>query len=208
MAPSRNTPLIEARTKSDWSNRVLMLSAGGSEAAASGIASFTALTMSSVEALPFFSTDINVPRTPSCRTMLVCGVKPSRICATSRMVSVEPWMVRTGRLFSSEIVVGVPFISTAYSMGPSLAVPDGVIRFCALTALTMSLGVSPNCCSFAGSRSTITWRCLPPYGYGSAAPCTVASCVRRKLLPRSKSCCSGSVLLESPNWMIGVVEAV
>jgi hypothetical protein len=35
-------------------------------------------TMSSVEAPPFFSTDSSTPRTPSWRTTLVCGEKPSR----------------------------------------------------------------------------------------------------------------------------------
>ena len=39
----------------------------------------------SVEALPILYTDISVPRTPSWRTMLVCGAKPSRTWATSRM---------------------------------------------------------------------------------------------------------------------------
>ena len=44
----------------------------------------TFFTMSMVEAPPFFSTLNSVPRTPSCRTMLVCGEKPSRTWATSR----------------------------------------------------------------------------------------------------------------------------
>ena len=38
--------------------------------------------------------------------------------------------------------------------------------------------------------STLTTRSLPPYGAGMAAPGTVTSCGRMKLLPRSLSCCS------------------
>ncbi len=86
--------------------------------------------------------------------------------------------------------------------------PDGVITFCALTAFTMSVGDRPCACSRGMSRSTCTWRILPPYGYGVAAPCTVASWVRMKFCPRSNSTCSGSVLLLRPSCTIGVVEAV
>jgi hypothetical protein len=51
--------------------------------------------------------------------------------------------------------------------------------------------------SAEGSRSTCTWRCLPPYGYGMAAPGIVASPVRTMLLPRSKISASDKESLES-----------
>src|SRR6185312_4206891 len=66
---------------------------------------------------------------------------------------------------------------------------------------------SPFAWSATGSRSTEINRCLPPYGNGSAAPCTVASCVRMKLLPESKSCCSDIVSLVNPICSTGTVDA-
>ena len=42
------------------------------------------LTTSIVEALPAFRMLTSTPRWPSCRTMLVCGAKPSLTVATSR----------------------------------------------------------------------------------------------------------------------------
>jgi hypothetical protein len=69
----------------------------------------------------------------------------------------------------------LPFISTWYSRGPSLAVPEGSIRFSALTAFTTSFGDSPLACMAAESMSIETSRCLPPYGQGTDAPCTVAN---------------------------------
>ncbi len=89
--------------------------------------------------------------------------------------------VRMGRSFSSATVTGLPLMSTSYSYGPIFDVPPGKIRFWALMALTTSSGDSPRACSAAMSRSTCTWRCLPPYGYGMAAPSTVTRRVRMKL---------------------------
>ena len=88
---------------------------------------------------------------------------------------VAPLTVFIGRSFSSLMVCGAPFISTLYSIVPSLTVPEGRIRFCALTALTMSVGERPLACRAWESISTEISRCLPPYGNGSAAPCTVAN---------------------------------
>ena len=82
---SRTTPFTAARTNTDWSAIGSILSAGGSAAATCGNASRTCCTMSRVEAAPTFITVKSDPRMPSRRTMLVCGVKPSRTCATSRM---------------------------------------------------------------------------------------------------------------------------
>ena len=52
MTASLSTPEIDARTNTDWSNRGLMVSSGGSVAAISGRRARTFFTMSSVEATP------------------------------------------------------------------------------------------------------------------------------------------------------------
>jgi len=54
------------------------------------------------------------------------------------------------------------------------------------TALTISTAERPCAWRAEESVSTDTRRCLPPYGNGVAAPWIVASCVRIKLLPKSK----------------------
>ncbi len=54
----------------------------------------------------------------------------------------------------------------------------------------------------------MTWRCLPPNGYGMATPGMVTSWGRRKLTPRSKSCCSARPSPESASWRIGTLEAL
>ncbi len=51
--------------------------------------------------------------------------------------------VLIGRLLSAATLSVLPFICTLYSRAPILAVPPGRIRFCALTALTTSLGDKP-----------------------------------------------------------------
>ncbi len=165
------------------------------------------LTMSSVEAPPFFRIDSSTPRWPSCRTTLVCGEKPSRTLATSPRTSVAPLRVLTGIALSWAMVPGVPLSATAYSEASIFCVPAGRIRFCALTALTMSVGVRPCASSFCVSRSTVICRLLPPYGNGTAMPGTVISLGRRKFSAASLSSCSDSVLLDSPSCRIGMLEA-
>ena len=85
ISPSRTTPAMAARTKTDWSNNAETLSSGGSDCDAWATAFFTPSTIVSVEALPTFNMDIRAPRWPSMRTMLVWGANPSRMWATSRM---------------------------------------------------------------------------------------------------------------------------
>ena len=63
-------------------------------------------TMSSVEAPALLRSGIKTPRRPLARTMLVCGAKPSRTCATSPMVTVAPLTVLIGRLAISRHGVG------------------------------------------------------------------------------------------------------
>jgi hypothetical protein len=121
---------------------------------------------------------------------------------------VAPLTVFTGRSFSSLMVSVLPFISTWYSSGPSLAVPEGRIRFSALTAFTTSVGDRPLACMAAESISIETSRCFPPYGQGTAAPCTVANWVRIVLAPRSNNCCSLSRVLLRPTCSTGTVDAL
>ena len=84
MAPSMATPLMAARTNTDWSLIGLTSSASGSEGRSSASLARTPSTIASVEAAPFFSTDISTERPPSTWTMLVCGALPSCTSATSR----------------------------------------------------------------------------------------------------------------------------
>src|SRR5436853_511400 len=79
----------------------------------------------------------------------------------------------TGRLLSSATVRGLAFMATSYSNSPIFAVPDGSTMFCRPRAVTMSDGESPLDCSRRWSRSTMTWRWLPPYVYGMDALVTV-----------------------------------
>ena len=51
-------------------------------------------------------------------------------------------------------------------------------------------------------------RCLPPYGQGIIAPCTVANSVRKNCALISKSCCSESVSLLIESCKMGTVLAL
>ena len=118
-----------------------------------------------------------------------------------------PLLVFTGRSFSPAIASGEPFMRTVYSVSPNLAVPDGRIRFCRLTALTTSAGERPRACSACMSRSTEIRRFLPPYGNGMAMPGIVMSCGRSTLMALSKTVCSGSVALARPSCTTGMLDA-
>ena len=72
ISASRSTPLMEARTKTDWSASSVTFNSGGTFARMRGRAALTALTMPSVEALPFRVMVIRTPRDPLVRTMLFC----------------------------------------------------------------------------------------------------------------------------------------
>ena len=85
ISASATTPLTAALTNSDWSKSGVILMSSGSVCATRGSSARRFATMSSVDAPPFFSTESSTPREPSWRTMLVCGEKPSRTLATSRM---------------------------------------------------------------------------------------------------------------------------
>jgi hypothetical protein len=50
-----------------------------------GIISLMSLTISSVDVLPLLLIVSSAARWPLTRTILVCGWKPSRTCATSRI---------------------------------------------------------------------------------------------------------------------------
>ncbi len=78
------------------------------------------------------------------------------------MKTIGPLADLIGRSFKPWTLVGLLLVSTAYSNAPILDVPEGRIRFCALIALTTSVGESPLDWSAARFRSTWIWRCLPP----------------------------------------------
>ena len=78
------------------------------------------------------------------------------------MKIVPPLVVRTGIEFRAAMVAGDALVSMLNSVSPSLAVPEGSVRFCVFTALTMSTEVSPLAWSCCGSMSTEITRCLPP----------------------------------------------
>ena len=78
MVPSLSTPLMAARTKSDWSANSLTWRSVVTVVSTWGNWSFTRFTTSRVEAMPLFMMVRSVPRWPFMRTMLVCGLKPSR----------------------------------------------------------------------------------------------------------------------------------
>ncbi len=84
ISASTTTPSTAALTNTDWSNRVATLMSGGRICVARGSRLRRFSTMSSVEALPFLRMESSTPRSPSCLMMLVCGLNPSRTCATSR----------------------------------------------------------------------------------------------------------------------------
>ena len=48
---------------------------------------------------------------------------------------------------------------------------------------------------------------LPPYGYGTATPGIVISCVRTWLIAISLSCCSDISGLDKPTCTTGTLEA-
>ena len=97
----------------------------------------------SVEMLPFFSAGISTARWPSTRTILVCGGEPSRTWATWPMVISAPSTVLIGRSLSSSMALGLLLSRIVYSLGPSLAVPTGMIWFCSARALPTSWADKP-----------------------------------------------------------------
>ena len=177
--------LMAARTNSDWSNSCGDRAApGGSDACARSMTSLDArhdvergggaglVDAHQRAALAVGAHDVGLRRE---------AVADVRDVAHVDRRAVD---VLIGRSLSSAIVCGLPFISTAYSSEPIFAVPDGRIRFCALDrGRRCPRATDPWPAARLGSRSTEISRCLPPYGNGTAAPCTVASCVRMKLLP-------------------------
>ena len=156
ISPSTATAEIAARTKIDWSLIGTTLSASGQPALISSSLARMPSTMASVEALPFFSTDISTDRDPSTWTMLVWGALPSRTLATSRMVIVLPLTTLIGRLPRSAIAEAELFRSSEYSRLPIFWVPIGTIVFCAASALATSRPDRPRACIACGSRSIWT----------------------------------------------------
>ncbi len=182
ISPSRATPLTAPFTNTDWSPITTSRSDGGSVASMRGSCALTPAMMSSVDAEPLFSTLISTARRPSTRTMLPCGGKPSRTCATSRMKITAPFTVRIGSALSWSMVNGLLLRRMLYSKPPIFCVPAGMIWFCCASAVATSCADSPLACSACGSRSICTWRTLPPYGDGIATPATDSNCGRITLV--------------------------
>ncbi len=143
---------------------------GGAEARATFSAALTCRTTSTVEALPFLMTLNSTERRPSARTMFCCTAEPSRTWPISLTKTVAPLATFIGMLLRSSIVDGVALVRTVYWVSPIFTVPEGNVRFWALTAFTTSDGVNPLANSFSGSRSTMIWRYLPPAGVGKVTP--------------------------------------
>ena len=158
------TPFTAALTKIDWSLKKLVSIPLGAKAITVGNFSLIPATTSKVDAPPFLSTESNTPREPFWWTILVWGLNPSRTWATSRKKVVTPLLVLIGIAFSPSIELGEPFRATVYSVSPIFAVPDGKIKFCAFTALIMSVEERPLAKRVLGSKSTETTLIFPPYG--------------------------------------------
>ena len=153
---------------------------GGAAARIVGSSSLSCLTIVSVEAPPFLITVSSAERRPSWRTMFVCTAKPSRTWATSRTYTTAPLTYFTGRSLRAATASGLLLRLTRYSRGPSFTLPDGRVRFCRFTALLTSAAEIPFDSSACGSRSTMIWRGLPPYGSGSVMPWMGAICWRMR----------------------------
>ena len=180
IAPSRSTPTSACLTNTDWSNSSLISRPGGAAWRIVCRASLTALTTCSVEALPFLMMLSRIERLPSLRTTFCCTSQPSCTCPTSFTNTVAPFTTLIGMSFSASIEAGVALVCTTYWRSPILAVPEGTVRFWALTAFTTSSGVRPLATSLAGSMSTMIWRYLPPAGVGRVTPAMGASCWRTR----------------------------
>ena len=82
-------------------------------------------------------------RRPSSRTTFCCTSQPSWTWPTSFTKTVAPFATLIGILLRSSMLAGVALVRTVYCVSPIFAVPDGTVRFCALTAFTTSSGVRP-----------------------------------------------------------------
>jgi len=96
------------------------------------------------------------------------------------------------------MVCGAPFISTLYSSVPNFAVPVGknqILRIHRVHDLhgRKALGLQRLRIQIHGNLPLFT-----AIREGSAAPCTVANCVRMKLFPKSKMACSLRLSLVKP----------
>ena len=105
---SCTTDLIAASTNTDWSASGVTVMSSGRLSTKRGRSRRICSMMSSVDAVPFLSTVISRPRSPSRRTTVVWAWKPSLICATSRTNTVVPLTVVTGMSPRPCMVAGEP----------------------------------------------------------------------------------------------------
>ena len=130
---------------------------------------------SSVDALPAFWIVSSDARCPSTRTMLVCGGKPSRTHATSARRSCVPLIVLIGRSLSSATVLGAALRFDVVFECADLrraGRQDQVLRADRVDDIGRR---EPLRLQLRRVQVDLTWRVLPPYGYGTAAPGTVMS---------------------------------
>ena len=163
ISASTTTPLIAASTNSDWSKSGVHLDVRRQDlrrAAAAWRAGWRRCRASR-RRCSSGSRSARRARRRAARCWSAAGSRrapaPRRAGRWWRRSSCAP----AGRS-GPEIASGEAFMRTVYSISPSLAVPEGRIRFCVFTALTTSAGARPRACSACMSRSTEITRILPP----------------------------------------------
>ena len=155
ISASTTTPLTAALTNTDWSNSGVTLMSSGSSLRARAAAAPAGWRRcrASRRRRSSAPTAARRARRPGARRWSAARSRRAPGRRRAGRSSLPP-IVRTGRSFSPLIASGEPFMRTVYSVSPNLAVPDGRIRFCVLTALTTSAGDRPRACSACMSRST------------------------------------------------------
>ena len=96
---------------------------------------------------------------------------------------------------------------TVYSVPPNLAVPEGRIRFCRLTALTTSAGDRPRACSCLHVEVDRDQPVLAAVRERDGDAGNRDELRPRVLTAASNTVCSGSVGLDRPSCTTGMLEA-
>ena len=143
---------------------------------------FTASTTAIVEAVEFLRIGMKAARKPLMRTTFVCCAKLSLTLATSLSMIGIPSRIPIGSSLNCSTNLGLELSWMLYSFGPSRAMPAGMITLAVPKALTTSICDSPLELAFAGSTSTMIWRCLPPNAPGIDNPGMVNNRTRRNWL--------------------------
>jgi hypothetical protein len=102
-----------------------------------------------------------------------CWVSSTRASCSS-LIGTPPRRATTSWPNSAGLTMR-PLICTTLSDSARLTVPAGKSWFSLRTALTTSLTLMPNACSFSTSRYTLIWRLRPPTTVTRPTPLTVCS---------------------------------